>query len=291
MNYVIVTPAKNESAYIQNTLDSIAQQTLPPSEWIVVDDGSTDNTAELVAKASRTYPWIRLVRRETGSEVRSGGGKVVRAFLQGYSALKTESYDFLVKLDADLTLPKDYFEKVAQCFAADPRVGLCGGTVLNVVDGALILEKTAPHHVRGAFKAYRKECYEQIGGLKTVWSWDGMDQMELMFHGWKTQVLPIDVIHHRPTTSAYKILPHRRETGREFYRNGYLLDLALVKTVEYALRKPLATGGFSFLQGYLSAWAGHEPKNVTTELARFMRRFQYRRLLGFIFPSFRKRAG
>lgn len=290
MNYVLITPAKNEGAYIQHTLESISRQTLLPLEWIIVDDGSTDNTAELVEQFSQTHSWIRLVKRATGSEVRSGGGKVVRAFLQGYSAIKTVSYDFLVKLDADLTLPQDYFEKVAQCFAADPRVGLCGGTVLNVVNGALIPEKTAPHHVRGAFKAYRRECYEQIGGLKTVWSWDGMDQMELMFHGWKTQVLPIEVIHHRPTTSAYKILPHRRETGREFYRNGYLLDLALVKTVEYALRKPQITGGIAFLQGYLSAWVSREPKNVTQALARWMRRFQYRRLMGFVFPSFRSRA-
>jgi biofilm PGA synthesis N-glycosyltransferase PgaC len=290
MNYVLITPAKNEGAFIQHTLESIAQQTLLPLEWIIVDDGSTDNTAELVEQFSLTHPWVRLVRRETGSEVRSGGGKVVRAFLQGYAALKTASYDFLVKLDADLTLPQDYFEKVAQCFAADSRVGLCGGTVLNVVDGALIPEKTAPHHVRGAFKAYRRECYEQIGGLKTVWSWDGMDQMELMFYGWETRVLPLEVIHHRPTTSAYKIIPHRRETGREFYRNGYLIDLALVKTAEYTLKKPQITGGFAFLQGYLAAWAGREKKNVSPDLARWMRRFQYRRLMGFVFPSFRSRA-
>ncbi len=120
--YIIITPVKNEEKYIRYTLDSVTTQTILPEEWIVVDDGSSDNTSLIVEEYISKFNWISLIRLNTKEEQRMGGNKVVRAFNAGYKFIKNKDWDFVVKLDGDLSLPDDYFEKIFSAFAGRRKI-------------------------------------------------------------------------------------------------------------------------------------------------------------------------
>ena len=277
--YIIVTPAKNEEKIIEHTLYSVGDQTLLPHQWIIVDDGSTDRTSTIVEKYIKKYPWITLIKNDNYDEKRAGGPKVVRAFYKGYDSISDYDYDFIVKLDADLTLPNNYFETVSGCFKDSPRVGICGGYCVDEKEGRLVKEKTAEFHVRGAFKAYRKECFSDIGGIKQVWDWDGLDQMMAMYSGWEVKVLPLAVIHHRETSEEYNRIKHSYRSGKEYYRMGYDFFLALLKSISIMAKRPFLLGSALFFFGFTVAFLNKSKKIVDNELAGFIRKFQYNRIL------------
>ncbi len=280
--YVVITPARNEERYIEHTLRSMTAQTHTPKEWIVVDDGSTDRTAEIVARHSRRHPWITLVRHHPEEEERKRTpSPVVAAFYAGFAALKTTSWDFIVKLDADLTLPPDYFETVAREFIMYPRTGICGGYIVHETgDGRLERERTAEYHVRGAFKAYRRECFADIGGMPRRKSWDGVDQYVALYKGWKTRVLPLEVVHHRRTGILIdRGLKTSLLVGAEYYREGHSPLLALIRSVIWGKsRKPFGITGAFFLTGFFTALLRNDHKHVDSGMERFIRRFQYQRI-------------
>jgi len=277
--YIVITPAKNEEKMIEHTLKSVCHQTLKPLRWIIVDDGSNDDTASIVDKYREKYPWITLIKNDTYDEERSGGPKVVRAFYRGYDTIADDDYDFIVKMDADLTLPDNYFETVSRCFNNNSKVGICGGYCVNEKDGKLVKEKTAEFHVRGAFKAYRKECFADIGGIKQVWDWDGLDQMMAMYSGWEVEVLPLAVVHHRETSGEYNLIRHSFRSGKEYYKMGYGFLLAVLKSVSIMPKKPFLLRGAVFFIGFTSAFLNNSTKIVDNDLAGFIRKFQYDRIL------------
>lgn len=182
-NYIVITPAHNEESYIRFTLDSVVAQTSLPAQWVIVDDGSTDGTASIVRDYADKHPWIKLVKNSPHDTKRQGGGNVVRAFNYGYQALDITDFEFIVKLDADLTLPPNYFEEVGKSFLSEPGIGLCGGFLTAPSNGTWKNEGTASYHLRGAIKAYRKKCFDQIGGLVVTLNWDGIDEMKAMSLG------------------------------------------------------------------------------------------------------------
>lgn len=277
--YIIITPVKNEEKYIRYTLDSVTTQTILPEEWIVVDDGSSDNTSLIVEEFIPKFNWISLIKLNTNEEQRMGGNKVVRAFNAGYKFIKNKDWDFIVKLDGDLTLPDDYFEKIFSAFAGDEKLGICGGMILNKYsDDQLILEKTDLYHVRGALKTIRRKCWDVIGGFKEVWAWDGLDIMEARFHGWDTKSVDVNVIHHRPTSSAYNPIKQSYRNGYESYKFGNDLLLTLIRSIVRMKRKPYLITGFAFMFGFFNSWLKREPIIVSKDLARFMRKFNYARL-------------
>ena len=277
--YIIITPAKNEANYISYTLESVCAQTLKPMEWIIVDDGSTDNTVQIINQFRKRYPWIKIIQNMNPLEKRSGGSKVVNAFYKGYEKIEKNDYNFLVKLDADLTLPENYFEEVNNCFLNNPDVGICGGYCSNLINNKLVREKTAEFHVRGAFKSYRKKCFMEIGGIKPVWDWDGLDQMTAMFLGWNVKVLPLEVIHHRVTSKEYNLIKHSFKSGKEYYKMGYGLPLSILKSIYMLNKSPLIIRSLSFFLGFTLASIKRIEKITSPDLAKFIRRFQYNRLL------------
>jgi len=284
--YVIITPARNEEKLIRYTLESVCSQTIKPSQWIIVDDGSQDNTVTIVEEYAEKYKWIMIVHTDTFEEKRAGGSKVVRAFNRGYSILTNEDYDFIVKLDADLTLPQDYFENVAKCFKENEHIGLCGGYCINPEESNLKKEKSAEFHVRGAFKAYRKKCFQEIGGLKPVWLWDGLDQMMAMQKGWEIKVLPLAVIHHRETTNEYNRIKHSFRHGKEYYKMGHGLFLGILKSIFLLPNKPLGIGGITFFTGFFLSALKREEKIVEKDLEKYIRKFQYTRFKRLLNKSF-----
>lgn len=282
--YAIITPAKNEENYIENTLHSICTQTIKPTEWIIVNDGSTDRTKEIVENYAQKYPWIRLINNDTYHEKRAGGSKVVRAFYEGYNSIENHDYDFIVKLDADLTLPKNYFEEVSKCFENNLKVGLCGGYCVVEKNGKLVKEKSAGYHLRGPIKSYRKECFEDIGGLKPVLNWDGLDEMTTMFKGWTIKILPLQVFHHRPTsTTINRGLFSSFRSGKEYYCNSYDFFLAILRSITFGKRTmPYMISGIIFLFGFITAFCLREKKHVDKKLEKYIRSFQYNRIFKFV---------
>jgi glycosyltransferase involved in cell wall biosynthesis len=282
IKYVIITPAKNEEKFIHFILESVCKQTLLPSEWIIVDDSSADNTVAIVEKYSATHNWIKLIKKTNYKEERSGGSKVVRAFKTGFNEITAKDYDFIVKLDSDLELPYDYFEKVLEAFCTDTKIGICGGRILNIYpDSTSKLEKVASYHIRGAFKAYRKQCFEEIGGLREVYNWDGVDEMLAMYYGWKTKTLDLLVRHLRPTSSLINrgIRSHFK-AGKEYYKEGYDFFLASIKASVYSIKKkPRFLSGASFLLGFIFAFLKNESKYFDKEINSFCKSIQYDRVL------------
>jgi glycosyltransferase involved in cell wall biosynthesis len=279
MQYIIITPAKNEEEFIEQTLKSVFAQTARPMKWIIVDDGSTDNTAAVVAKYASKYDFVKLIQNQSTGEQRAGGSKVVRAFNVGYDTIRDEHFDFIVKLDADLTLPCNYFEEVIKCFEMNPRIGLCGGYCVLEDKGRLIPESYSEDHVRGAFKAYRRECFDDIGGLQEIWSWDGIDESAIAFHGWHLKVLPLAVVHHRPTSKEYNLLKHSFKTGREMYKERIdLLSLFVISAV-YFLRKPVILGSILFIVGYFVSWIRREDKVIDKDLGEYIRNERYGKIV------------
>lgn len=279
MNYVIITPARNEGKFIGFTIDSMINQTLLPVEWIIVDDGSADDTYHVAKDYADRIPWIKVFRHETQNEERSGGAKVVRAFNYGYARLTATEYDFIVKMDGDIQLPEDYFESISHEFGKDPQLGMCGGIILNKFGDKLIREGGLDYHVRGAFKAIRKQVFEQIGGFKPIWNWDGIDEMEAMYHGWTTRSIPKYVIHHRPTSHAYDPIKHAYKSGYEAYRMRNSVFLTILRTLFRIPKRPLFLNAASYLRGYLTSWFKRESRHIDQDLARFINRFHTKRVL------------
>ena len=288
MKYVIITPAKDEEKYIENTLKSVTIQTLLPWQWIVVDDGSMDNTAKIIKDYQKCFPWIKLVRNKNTSEKRMGGEKVVRAFYCGFKSITNHDYEFIVKLDADLTLPKNYFENVINAFKEDAQIGLCGGYCIDKKGGLLIKERVSNWHLRGAIKTYRKSCFEEIGGLKEIWNWDGFDEMKARYLGWKVKILPNAVIHHRVTSSSYNAISYYFLSGKEKYKEGDDILLAFIRSLVRFKRKPFIICGLSFFTGYLCSSIQRPAKYVDKDFQKFIRTFHYKRIIHKIYLQFQK---
>lgn len=279
MRHLVITPAKNEGRHIGHTLASIAAQSMQPTLWIIVDDGSTDDTNQIVSSYSKKHTWIRLLKINSESEARMGGSKVIRAFNHGYKQVSQEHFDFISKIDADLTLPPEYFATVFNEFALDEKLGICGGTIVNLYsDGSRKVESSAGYHVRGALKTIRLACWKQIGGFAESWHWDGLDLMSAQFHGWTTRSISLEVLHHRPTSSAYNSLDHAYKSGFEYYRIGSDLPLTLIRTLARLRQKPFPMAAWKFLKGYLDALITRPAPEVPPELAKFIRGFQYDRI-------------
>ena len=278
MEFLVITPAKNEAAFIERTILSMIKQTLRPVTWVIVNDGSVDNTNDIVEKYMEKYCWIKVINIPDTSEPRSGGSKVVNAFKEGLKAFGHVPHDVVVKLDADLSLPPNYFADVSDCFMKNPDVGMCGGYCIVRKGGKLVKEHSASYHLRGALKAYRKKCFEDIGGLQPIWAWDGIDGMMAMYCNWEIKILDLPVIHHRPTSSAYNALVHSKKSGFEAYRTRSGLFLSILRSLIRIRKKPFLLNTLYYMSGYMEAWRRNESRLVSIELGRFIRKFHYKRI-------------
>lgn len=273
MKYYIVIPAHNEEKHISLTLQSLVEQTVLPSKIVVVNDNSTDRTAKIVKGFSEKYAWITLVNK-TSDATHLPGSKVIQAFQKGLETLD-DNYDFLVKADADLIFPTNYFETIISHFKSDERIGMVGGFAYIEKNGDWILENlTDKDHIRGAFKAYRKATFEQIGGLKPAMGWDTVDELLCKFYNWK--VVTDDSLHvkHLKPTGANYNKTARYQQGEAFYTLGYGFLITTIASAKMALmkRKPLLF--FDYIKGYWKAKSGKKPLLVTEEQAKFIRNYR-----------------
>lgn len=282
MNYSIVIPAHNEEAFIALTLQSLLSQTLLPKKIVIVNDNSTDKTAEIVLDYAKENPFITLVNK-TSSAIHLPGSKVIQAFHKGFETLDND-YDIIVKLDADLILPDNYFERISSIFEKDPKVGMAGGFAFIEKNGDWILENlTDKDHIRGAFKAYRKELFVQMGNLKPAMGWDTVDELLAKFYGWKVVTdASLKVKHLKPTGANYNKTA-RYKQGEAFYTLGYGLLITTVASAKLALMKKKPLLFFDYIQGFWKAQKANTPLLVNEEQAKFIRKYRLQKMKEKIF--------
>ena len=277
MNFAIIIPAYNEEAFIALTLQSLISQTSQPQQIIVVNDNSTDKTTEIIREFTQDYPFIKLINKKSEAE-HLPGSKVVEAFNYGFDLLNP-NYDILCKFDADLIFPNNYLEEIAKIFKNDNQVGMAGGFCFIEKEGKWILENlTNKDHIRGALKAYKKECFKEIGGLKTAMGWDTLDELLAQFHGWKVVTdEKLHVKHLKPTGKTYSKNAKYKQ-GEAFYRMRYGLKLTLIASAKLAYKKGNISFLSDYISGYLKAKKQHFPFLVSAEEGKFIRNLRWKNI-------------
>lgn len=282
MQICIIIPAHNEAKYICDCLYSFVHQTQPPEELIVVDDNSTDATFELVSGFAKDHPWIKVVQHHSSIE-HLPGTKVIEAFNFGLEHIANE-YDLIGKFDADIVLPKNYFEQIRNHFKANWLLGMCSGLLHVEKKGEWIYENIAnKDHVRGPIKLYFKQVFQEMGGLRKGIGWDTVDVLLCQYHDFEVKTDKSLIVKHlRPTGHGYSAQNHKIK-GEALYKMRYglpLAKLALLKMAWQAKRPKLYLQG---IFGYLSAWSQQKPRFVTQEEGKFIRKLRW----AGIFKKFR----
>ena len=282
MKYIIIIPAYNEEKFIQITLNSILNQTVLPDKIVIVNDNSTDLTAEIVAKFTLQNKSITLINN-VSEAICLPGSKVIKAFQKGLESV-IDDYDIIVKLDADLILPSNYFETILNIFISDKKIGMAGGFAYIEKNGDWILENlTNKDHIRGAFKAYRKECFEQIGGLQPQMGWDTVDELLCKFYGWKVVTDEnLKVKHLKPTGVNYNSMA-RFNQGEAFYCLGYGFYITAIASFKLAILKKKPLLFFDYLNGFWKAKKQKKPLLVTNEQAKFIRKYRWQKMKAKLF--------
>jgi glycosyltransferase involved in cell wall biosynthesis len=277
MKYYVIIPAHNEEAFMGITLQSLAAQTVLPAKAVVVNDNSSDRTAEIVTGFSSNYPWISLVNKQSGT-AHMPGSKVVQAFNAGYATID-EDYDIIVKLDADLILPPDYFETILNEFKKDEKVGMAGGFAYIEKNGEWVIESlTDKDHIRGAFKAYRKALFMQMGGLRTAMGWDTADELLAKFYNWKVVTVERLIVKHLKPTGANYNKAARYKQGEAFYTLGYGLVITTIAGAKLAMRKKKPLLFIDYIKGFLQAKNEGKALLVTNEQAKFIRNYRWKKM-------------
>jgi glycosyltransferase involved in cell wall biosynthesis len=278
--YVVVTPARNEAAYIGRTIASMLHQTVPPQRWVIVDDGSTDDTKNIATGLTADVDWIELVsRRDRGH--RSAGTGVMEAFRAGLARIEDTDWRYLVKLDADLEFDEDYFERCLEAFASDATLGIAGGKVHDVYPDRIVHDPHPDFHVRGATKIYRRECWKDIGGVIDAPGWDTLDEVKANQLGWKTRTLAEPPIYQlRPTGEAAGSWSNWVKNGAAAYRSGYHPAYVAARAGRRLMRPPSITAPTGLIWGYLKAVLTKPDRVDDPELLRYVKQQQWNRLIG-----------
>lgn len=278
--YVVVTPARNEAEYIGRTIESMLQQTVPPRRWVIVNDGSSDETANIVERAIADIPWIEVVNR-LDRGYRSAGVGVMEAFREGRQQVDDIDWDFLVKLDGDLEFEEDYFERCLAEFASDPTLGIAGGTVYDVYSDRIVHDPHPAFHVRGATKIYRRACWNDIGNLIDAPGWDTLDEVKANQLGWATRTLAEPPIYQlRPTGEAAGSWSNWVKNGAAAYRSGYHPGFVVARAGRRLLQPPSVIAPVGLVWGYLLAWISRADRVDDPELLRYIKQQQWNRLTG-----------
>ena len=281
--YVVITPCRNEEEYLPVTIETMTKQTVLPDLWLIVDDGSTDSTPQLVEEAAAKHPWIRLHRRKDRGE-RAVGGGVVQAFNEGLDQIDLNEYNYVCKLDADLGLTENYFEALIQEMESDHLLGnFSGKTYIPTGSGKWVSERMGDENAIGASKFYRVECFQDIGGFVAQACWDGIDGHMCRMKGWKAMSLDrpeLRMKHYRPQGSSQQsVWVGRKRWGRGKYFMGSSLPYVIAVSCYRMLERPFVKGGLGILVGYLQAWRGEHERFGDRAYLKHLHRYEMRSLL------------
>lgn len=281
--YLVVTPCRDEGDFIGRTIETMAAQTVRPTTWVIVDDGSTDDTPQVLARAAAEHDFIKVVRREDRGERKVGPG-VIEAFYAGYDSVNAGDYEFVCKMDADLELPPRYFERLMEEMEREPRLGAVSGKMFLRDDaGRLHHERRGDDHAAGPTKFYRRTCFEDIGGFVRMVGWDGIDGHMCRMKGWIARSMMDDeirVVHLRQMGSSHKGVLHGRVRGGQGkWRIGSSPWYLLATAVYRAADKPYVIGSLAMTWGYFKAMLTGVERMDDPAYLRHLRRYEWRALL------------
>ncbi len=278
--YVLVTPARNEEQFIESTIQSVVAQTWRPLRWVIVSDGSTDRTDEIVSRYAVAHDWIELLRMPERKE-RHFAGKAF-AFSAGKARLDGLPYEVIANLDADITFDKDYFQFLLGKLAVDPLLGVVGTPYVEKSGEIFDYKFTSLDHVSGACQVFRRECYEAIGGYSPVkvGTIDCIAVISARMRGWRTRTFTAKVSHHhrKVGTAQRGLMKANFYTGVMDYAMGNHPLWQLSRTLYQITRRPFVVRGLALGAGYLWALIRHAKRPVSAEFIAFHRREQMERL-------------
>ncbi len=281
--YVLITPARNEAGFIEQTIRSVLSQTVLPLKWIIVSDGSTDGTDAIVSKYAKDHPWIELVRMPERGE-RHFAGKVY-AFNAAYARVKDLEYDAISSLDADISFDENYFFFLLGKLAEDPTLGLVGTPFKEGSSPIYNYHFVNIEHVSGACQLFRRKCFEQVGGYVPVKGGciDHIAVISARMKGWKTKTFTEKIcFHHRQMGTAQdSVLMAKFRNGRKDYDIGNHPIWELCRAAYQMTKKPVVFGGLMLVSGYVWALIRRAKRPVSPELVAFYRSEQMRRLRRF----------
>ncbi len=281
MRYVLITPARNEEAFIETTIRSVISQTLPPQKWVIVSDGSTDATDEIVKKYTRDYQWIDLIRMPEHGD-RQFAAKV-NCFNAGYEKVKNIEYDVIGNLDADVSFEKDYFEFLIDRFAESSKLGVAGTPYIENNYNSASDSFEGRNHINGGVQLFRRQCFEEIGGYMPhkSGSIDWIATMTARMKGWQTRSFQEKYFyHHRASgTADSNILAAAFRYGRKDYSMGGHPLWQVFRMLYRMTKRPLLLGGIALMLGYVTAFAVRMPRPISPELIKFHRQEQLTKLV------------
>jgi len=282
-DYAIITPAYNEAAYIAGAIETVVAQTVRPVVWVIVDDGSVDDTPSIIEGYQRRHDWIVYVRRQK-VEGQSYFASNVYAIMDGYRELASVNCDFVGVLDADIMLPRDYYELIIGRFVADERLGVASGVYENLINGQLCPVLSDRRSTPKAIQVFRRDCFAEIGGFIPL-RYGGEDTCACAMarmHGWKTWSFPdIKVVHRRPTGTgnARSVLHARYVNGLGEYGMASHPLFVFFKCLRRCVREqPYGLSGIARACGFIAGYAKREPRLLPAEVRRFVRREQLARI-------------
>lgn len=274
---LVVSPCRDESQYMRETLDTMIAQTRRPDLWIIVDDGSTDDTPIILEQYTAKHSWIKVLTRENRG-TRAVGPGVIDAFYAGYESIDTSNFDYICKLDLDLRLPQRYFEILLEKMHQDPKIGTCSGKAYIETSSGLKSERHGDENSIGAVKLYRHDCFKEIGGFIRQVMWDGIDGHTCRMKGWVAcswDDPELRFVHLRPMGSS-QVGIHtgrmRHGFGQYFMGTGFLFMCA---SAVYRLNeKPYISGSAAILWGWLKSKLMSKPRYDNPEFRKFLRHYQ-----------------
>jgi poly-beta-1,6-N-acetyl-D-glucosamine synthase len=283
-SYVLITPVRNEESTIGITIESVINQTVLPREWVIVSDQSTDRTDEIIKNYASKFSFIHFLRLECRPN--RNFASAVFAIQAGIEALNSMDYEFLGLLDGDIRFAKNYYEEIMRRCHNDSHLGIAGGLVVDIQEGQRRRSIQSLTEIAGAVQFFRRECFESLGGLVALpeGGWDAITCVQARINGFRTRTFPdVEVDHLKPRNIAEGNLPKRfKQLGIRDYALGNHPIFETIKCGYRCLENPVFIGGFMRMIGYLSCYFSQRPRLLSSDIIRFIRREQLRRLFPFL---------
>jgi biofilm PGA synthesis N-glycosyltransferase PgaC len=298
---LLISPVRNEETYLERIAGAVAAQTRPPDLWLVVNDGSTDRTPEILEQLTKQIDFLQVLDTAKLPKIgpvkdRLATAAEARAFNLGLGSVDWRSFTHIAKLDGDTELPPRYFELLLSHFEQDPTIGLAGGVYADpdpnpAGDGWKVISIPPEHHVPGTLKCYSLACFEAIGGMQERLGWDTIDETYARMRGYRTRSYP-DLVahHHRPWGSADGTLRGRARHGECAYIVHFSLPWVTLRAAKVASSRPRAISGLAFLYGYLRSGIRRVPQVDDPQFRHFVRREQRARILKILARAKPRRA-
>ena len=286
---LIVSPVRNEAAHIERVVRAVAAQTVRPARWIVLDDGSTDGTLELLRALEAEVDFLTVLERASlldGARDRLARAAAPRAFNAALATADWREYTHVMKLDGDIELRPEYLAQLLARFEADPSLGLAGGVLEEPqADGSMRPIRIPESHIHGALKCYSRACFEAIGGVQERLGWDTIDEMYARMHGFRARhFADLVSVHHRPLGSADGTLRGRARHGECAYIAHFGPLWVALRALKVARSRPLVLSGIAFFYGYVRAAAVRTERVPDPAFRRFVRRELRQRMLSAVMP-------